>query len=55
MVEMQKFNKIMTICLDYATRQTRCHIPMTMADYVSKLNTFLQFNDAEIFAGQGKK
>ena len=34
--------------LDYATRQARRHIPMTMEDWASKLDAFLQFNDAEI-------
>ena len=34
--------------LDYAIRQARRHIPMTMADWASKLDAFLQFNDAEI-------
>lgn len=37
-----------TMYLDYATRQARRHIPMTMADWASKLDAFLQVNDAEI-------
>ena len=40
--------------LDYATRQARRHIPMTMADWASKLDAFLQFNDAEILRDKGK-
>lgn len=40
--------------LDYATRQARRHIPMTMADWASKLDAFLQFNDAEILQDKGK-
>ena len=30
--EMQELNEIVTMYLDYATRQARHHIPMTMAD-----------------------
>ena len=40
--------------LDYATRQARRHIPMTMVDWASKLDAFLQFNDAEILQDKGK-
>ena len=52
--EMQELNEIVTMYLDYATRQARRHIPMTMADWASKLDTFLQFNDAEILRDKGK-
>ena len=54
MDEMQELNEIVTMYLDYATRQARRHIPMTMADWASKLDTFLQFNDAEILQNKGK-
>lgn len=40
--------------LDYVTRQARRHVPMTMADWASKLDAFLQFNDAEILQDKGK-
>ena len=43
-----------TMYLDYATRQARRHIPMTMADWASKLDAFLQFNDAEVLRNKGK-
>ena len=52
--EMQELNEIVTMYLDYATRQARRHIPMTMADWASKLDAFLQFNDAEILQNKGK-
>ena len=52
--EMQELNEIVTMYLDYATRQARRHIPMTMADWASKLDAFLQFNDAEILRNKGK-
>lgn len=52
--EMQELNEIVTMYLDYATRQARRHIPMTMADWANKLDAFLQFNDAEILQDKGK-
>ena len=52
--EIQELNEIVTMYLDYATRQARRHIPMTMADWASKLDAFLQFNDAEILQDKGK-
>ena len=52
--EMQELNEIVTMYLDYATRQARRHIPMTMEDWASKLDAFLQFNDAEILQDNGK-
>lgn len=52
--EMQELNEIVTMYLDYATRQACRHIPMTMSDWASKLDAFLQFNDAEILQDKGK-
>lgn len=40
--------------LDYAERQARRHIPMTMEDWAKKLNAFLQFNEEEILQNKGK-
>ncbi len=54
MNEIQELNEIVTMYLDYATRQARRHIPMTMQDWASKLDAFLQFNDAEILQDNGK-
>ena len=51
---IQELNEIVTMYLDYATRQARRHIPMTMADWASKLDAFLQFNDAEVLQDKGK-
>lgn len=53
-VEMQELNEIVTMYLDYANRQARRHIPMTMADWASKLDAFLQFNDAEVLQDKGR-
>lgn len=52
--ELKELNEIVTMYLDYATRQARRRIPMTMADWASKLVAFLKFNDAEILQDKGK-
>ncbi len=52
--EIQELNEIVTMYLDYATRQARRRIPMTMEDWAMKLDAFLQFNDAEILHDKGK-
>lgn len=52
--ELKELNEIVTMYLDYATRQARRRIPMTMADWASKLDAFLKFNDAEILQDKGK-
>lgn len=54
MPEIQELNEIVTMYLDYATRQARRQIPMTMEDWASKLDAFLQFNDASILKDKGK-
>ncbi len=54
MNEISELNEIVTMYLDYAIRQARRRIPMTMADWASKLDSFLQFNDAEILRDKGK-
>ena len=55
--EKEKFplpSEIVTMYLDYATRQARRHIPMTMEDWKTKLDAFLRFNDAEVLQDKGK-
>ena len=52
--EIKELNEIVEMYLDYAARQARRHIPMTMADWANKLDAFLQFNDAEILQDKGK-
>lgn len=52
--EISELNEIVTMYLDYATRQARRHIPMSMEDWKSKLDAFLRFNDAEILENKGK-
>lgn len=52
--EVQELNEIVTMYLDYATRQARRHIPMTMADWAAKLDAFLRFNGEEVLQDKGK-
>lgn len=52
--EIQDLNEIVTMYLDYAARQAKRHIPMTMKDWATKLDAFLQFNDAEVLQNKGK-
>ena len=51
--EVSELNEIVTMYLDYATRQARRRIPMTMADWADKLDAFLRFNDADILTHKG--
>lgn len=52
--EMTELNEIVSMYLDYATRQARRRIPMTMEDWKSKLDAFLRFNDVEVLENKGK-
>lgn len=52
--EIKFLNRIVTMYLDYAESQAEKGIPMTMADWADKLNTFLKFNDADILQNSGK-
>ena len=52
--ELIELNEIVTMYLDYAIRQARRHIPMTMEDWKIKLDAFLRFNDAEVLQDKGK-
>jgi hypothetical protein len=52
--EISELNEIVTMYLDYANRQARRHIPMTMEDWKTKLDAFLRFNDAEVLEDKGK-
>lgn len=52
--ELRSLNEIVSMYLDYAARQARRHIPMTMEDWAKKLDAFLQFNDEELLHDSGK-
>lgn len=51
--KMSELNEIVTMYLDYASRQARRHIPMTMNDWRTKLDAFLMFNDADLLQNKG--
>ena len=52
--ELQDLNQFVSMYLDYAERQAKRHIPMTMEDWASKLEVFLKMNDEEILMDKGK-
>jgi len=52
--EIANLNEIVTMYLDYAERQARRGHIMYMADWISRLDAFLQFNDEEILRDKGK-
>jgi len=52
--EIKALNRIVTMYLDYAEDQAENGIPMTMKDWASKLNLFLEFNNKEILKDFGK-
>jgi len=52
--ELKTLNRIVTMYLDFAEDQAERNIPMTMKDWSSKLNAFLQFNERDILQNAGK-
>ncbi|GHS98518.1 toxin Fic [Bacteroidia bacterium] len=52
--ELTELNEIVEMYLDYANRQARRYVPMTMNDWKAKLDAFLNFNDAPLSDGIGK-
>ena len=52
--ELKSLERIVTMYLDYAEDQAERHIPMTMEDWKSKLDVFLQFNEREVLDNPGK-
>ena len=52
--ELRPLNRFVTMYLDYAEHQAEKRIPMTMEDWVAKLDAFLQFNEEEILQDAGK-
>ncbi len=52
--EIKELERIVSMYLDYAENQAARQIPMKMADWVSKLDAFLQFNEYEVLAKAGK-
>ena len=54
LVELDDLNQIVTMYLDYAERQAKKQIPMTMEDWAKKLDAFLQFNDEAVLQDKGR-
>lgn len=52
--ELKDLNQFVSMYLDYAERQARRHIPMTMEDWAKKLDVFLQFNEEEVLHDKGR-
>ena len=52
--ELDFFNRIVTMYLDYAELQAKNKKVMYMKDWIAKLNVFLQFNEKEVLEHKGK-
>lgn len=52
--EIRELNRVVTMYLDYAEDQARRHRPMHMADWIARLDAFLQFNERNILTHAGK-
>jgi len=51
--EIKELERVVSMYLDYAENQASRQIPMNMADWVHKLDGFLQFNDYYILKNAG--
>lgn len=51
--ELDDLNRIVSMYLDYAENQAKRQIPMTMADWITKLDAFLAFNEYEVLTDAG--
>jgi hypothetical protein len=51
--EIDELNRIVSMYLDYAENQAKRSVPMTMNDWIQKLDAFLQFNEYEILNNAG--
>lgn len=52
--EMSYLERIVTLYLDYAELQAERKIPMSMEDWATRLDGFLEFNGNELLTGPGK-
>lgn len=52
--EISELNRVVTMYLDYAEDQARRHRAMHMAEWVAKLDAFLEFNERNILTHAGK-
>jgi hypothetical protein len=53
-MEIAELNRVVSMYLDYAEDQARRKAAMHMADWVKKLDAFLQFNERDILTHAGK-
>lgn len=51
--EIGELDLIVTMYLDYAELQAKSRTPMTMADWETKLDAFLMFNERELLTHAG--
>lgn len=51
--EIKELNRVVTMYLDYAEDQARRRKPMHMADWIVRLDAFLQFNERNILTHAG--
>ena len=52
--ELKALSLIVSMYLDYAESMATRHIPMTMRDWETRLNRFLEFNEREILEDNGR-
>lgn len=52
--EIKELERIVTMYLDFAELQAERQIPMKMADWIIRLDAFLQFNEYQILKDAGK-
>ena len=52
--EISELNRIVSMYLDYAENQAKRQRPMTMKDWVERLDAFLKFNEYELLDNPGK-
>jgi hypothetical protein len=52
--EIKELERIVTMYLDYAENQAARQIPMRMADWATKLDAFLRFNEYEVLNNSGR-
>lgn len=52
--EVKELERIVSMYLDYAENQAARKIPMRMADWVARLDAFLQFNEYEVLTNAGR-
>jgi hypothetical protein len=52
--EIKALERIVSMYLDYAENQAAPQIPMSMADWVEKLDAFLKFNEYDVLRNAGE-